>query len=25
MLFVGWFLQFVVGIAFLLLPRKRTP
>ena len=25
MLFVGWFLQFVVGIAFWLLPRKRTP
>ena len=24
MLFVGWFLQFVVGIAFWLLPRKRT-
>ena len=25
MLFVGWFLQFVVGIAFWLLPRKRSP
>ncbi|CAN5825276.1 cbb3-type cytochrome c oxidase subunit I [soil metagenome] len=25
MLFVGWSLQFVVGIAFWLLPRKRTP
>ena len=23
-LFVGWFLQFAVGIAFWLLPRKRT-
>lgn len=25
MLFVGWFLQFALGIAFWLLPRKRTP
>ncbi len=25
MLFVGWFLQFVVGVAYWLLPRKRTP
>lgn len=25
MLFVGWFLQFVLGIAFWLLPRKRPP
>lgn len=25
MLFVGWFVQFVVGIAFWLLPRKRLP
>lgn len=25
MLFVGWFLQFVVGVAFWLLPRKRSP
>jgi len=25
MLFVGWFLQFVLGIAYWLLPRKRTP
>lgn len=25
MLFVGWFLQFVLGIAFWLLPRKRSP
>lgn len=24
-LFVGWFLQFVVGIAYWLLPRKRPP
>lgn len=24
-LFVGWFLQFAVGIAYWLLPRKRTP
>ena len=24
-LFVGWFVQFVVGIAFWLLPRKRLP
>ena len=25
MLFVGWFLQFALGIAYWLLPRKRTP
>ncbi len=25
MLFVGWFLQFTLGIAFWLLPRSRTP
>lgn len=25
MLFVGWFVQFVIGIAFWLLPRKRRP
>ena len=25
MLFVGWFLQFAVGVAYWLLPRKRTP
>lgn len=25
MLFVGWFVQFVFGIAFWLLPRKRSP
>lgn len=25
MLFVGWFLQFVFGIAYWLLPRKRSP
>ena len=25
MLFVGWFLQFAVGIAYWLLPRRRTP
>jgi|SRR5215213_4699675 len=25
MLFVGWFLQFTLGIAFWLLPRVRTP
>lgn len=25
MLFVGWFLQFALGIAFWLLPRKRSP
>jgi hypothetical protein len=25
MLFVGWFLQFVIGVAYWLLPRKRTP
>jgi hypothetical protein len=24
MLFVGWFLQFVVGVAYWLLPRRRT-
>lgn len=24
-LFVGWFVQFVIGIAFWLLPRKRRP
>src|SRR5215207_8452593 len=24
MLFVGWFLQFALGIAYWLLPRKRT-
>lgn len=24
-LFVGWFMQFVIGIAFWLLPRKRLP
>ncbi len=24
-LFVGWFIQFVIGIAFWLLPRKRLP
>ncbi len=24
-LFVGWFVQFVIGIAFWLLPRKRLP
>lgn len=24
MLFVGWFLQFVIGVAYWLLPRKRT-
>ena len=24
-LFVGWFFQFVIGIAFWLLPRKRSP
>jgi len=24
MLFVGWFLQFAVGVAYWLLPRKRT-
>lgn len=24
-LFVGWFMQFVVGIAYWLLPRRRTP
>lgn len=24
-LFVGWFLQFALGIAYWLLPRKRTP
>ncbi|MFN8594516.1 MAG: hypothetical protein U0031_23945 [Thermomicrobiales bacterium] len=25
MLFVGWFLQFALGIAFWLLPRRRGP
>lgn len=25
MLFVGWFLQFAIGIAYWLLPRKRNP
>ena len=25
MLFVGWFAQFALGIAYWLLPRKRTP
>ncbi len=25
MLFVGWFLQFALGIAYWLLPRKRSP
>jgi hypothetical protein len=25
MLFVGWFLQFAIGIGYWLLPRKRTP
>lgn len=25
MLFVGWFVQFAVGIAYWLLPRKRRP
>jgi len=25
MLFVGWFIQFVIGIAYWLLPRKRSP
>ena len=25
MLFVGWFLQFAIGVAYWLLPRKRTP
>jgi hypothetical protein len=25
MLFVGWFVQFVLGIAIWLLPRRRTP
>lgn len=24
MLFVGWFLQFAIGVAYWLLPRKRT-
>ena len=24
-LFVGWFLQFALGVAFWLLPRRRTP
>jgi hypothetical protein len=25
MLFVGWFLQFAIGVAYWLLPRKRLP
>lgn len=25
MLFVGWFLQFALGVAYWLLPRKRSP
>jgi hypothetical protein len=25
MLFVGWFVQFAIGIAYWLLPRKRRP
>jgi len=25
MLFVGWFLQFALGLAYWLLPRKRNP
>jgi hypothetical protein len=25
MLFVGWFIQFALGIAYWLLPRRRTP
>lgn len=25
MLFVGWFLQFAIGIAYWLLPRRRSP
>jgi len=25
MLFVGWFLQFVLGVAYWLMPRKRSP
>lgn len=25
MLFVGWFVQFMIGIAYWLLPRKRRP
>jgi hypothetical protein len=25
MLFVGWFLQFAVGVAYWLLPRQRMP
>ncbi|HEX5164014.1 MAG TPA: hypothetical protein VFV93_01355 [Thermomicrobiales bacterium] len=24
-LFVGWFLQFAIGVGYWLLPRKRTP
>lgn len=24
-LFVGWFLQFAIGVAYWLLPRKRSP
>jgi hypothetical protein len=25
MLFVGWFLQFALGVAYWLLPRRRSP
>ena len=25
MLFVGWFLQFAIGVAYWLLPRRRSP
>jgi hypothetical protein len=25
MLFVGWFVQFAIGVAYWLLPRRRTP
>lgn len=25
MLFVGWFMQFAIGVGYWLLPRKRTP
>lgn len=25
MLFVGWFLQFAIGVGYWLLPRKRSP
>ena len=25
MLFVGWFLQFAIGVAYWLLPRRRAP